>query len=656
MFCGKCGAENPNGAKFCGKCGAPLIVEKKPFLKDTVASKETKTVTKSTTGNSTSGESASEIKIKPLYIIIGVVVVVLLIVVFLLSSFLKNKAKTIDLNKYVAIETTGYNGYGSNNPKIDWETLEKDYEGKIKFKETSNAQALQALVTPMEALEDAVAISMYLYDDLSNGDTVEYSWSISDEYMNLLDCNIKYEDGEYVVSGLPDVTETDIFEKLAVSFSGEEPYGEANWEYSGEELSSYDFDIDKEYDLSNGDEVTVTLDEDEVDDLIREYGIKPSSLQKSYVVEGLESEEEEESDSEETVTSEYTEGVHNYQLVVSDASWEDAFNECYKKGGYLACIETEEEFEAISNLIKSQNMTGYTFWIGACRDSDSEEYHWVYPGGAKSGEILQEGNTKAHWLTGEPSLEGDYDYSNMTTTLEETCVDLIYRSKEDVFCYNDVYNNVTYYAEYLKGSMAYIMEYEDEEDLVANSNDYSRMIVGEWSLPYNNRAYMNFSNDGTVNGYEYNDVSYTVSGNELQVGSETFTIDYLDNTWLGLKSSSSENTEYSFNASTSATATVEDALKGKWISTDFSQGEYGGLEFSNNTWHGYYGEPDLMDNYWSMAATVTCMGMIEAKDGTINVYFKPNEISATYKYHIDDNTLYIEDGDYKGTYTKSEAI
>ena len=30
MFCSKCGAENPDGAKFCSKCGAELAVGTKP--------------------------------------------------------------------------------------------------------------------------------------------------------------------------------------------------------------------------------------------------------------------------------------------------------------------------------------------------------------------------------------------------------------------------------------------------------------------------------------------------------------------------------------------------------------------------------------------------------------------------------------------------
>jgi uncharacterized membrane protein len=43
MFCSKCGAENPEGAKFCSKCGAELGVPAKPS--ETVAKPEAESST-----------------------------------------------------------------------------------------------------------------------------------------------------------------------------------------------------------------------------------------------------------------------------------------------------------------------------------------------------------------------------------------------------------------------------------------------------------------------------------------------------------------------------------------------------------------------------------------------------------------------------------
>ena len=41
--------------------------------------------------------------------------------------------ETIDLNKYVTFETTGYNGYGNVYPQIDWEKIQKKYDSRLKF-------------------------------------------------------------------------------------------------------------------------------------------------------------------------------------------------------------------------------------------------------------------------------------------------------------------------------------------------------------------------------------------------------------------------------------------------------------------------------------------------------------------------------------------
>ena len=43
MFCSKCGAENPQGAKFCSKCGAELGAPAKPS--EAVAKPETESST-----------------------------------------------------------------------------------------------------------------------------------------------------------------------------------------------------------------------------------------------------------------------------------------------------------------------------------------------------------------------------------------------------------------------------------------------------------------------------------------------------------------------------------------------------------------------------------------------------------------------------------
>ena len=48
--------------------------------------------------------------------------------------------------------------------------------------------------------------------------------------------------------------------------------------------------------------------------------------------------------------------AHTYELIVSDGGWEEAFNGCIARGGYLATIETLEEFEEITAQIEAQGL------------------------------------------------------------------------------------------------------------------------------------------------------------------------------------------------------------------------------------------------------------------------------------------------------------
>ena len=56
------------------------------------------------------------------------------IVVVIAAGLLISRARrTIDLNKYVTFETTGYNGYGNVYPQIDWQKIQKKYDSRLKF-------------------------------------------------------------------------------------------------------------------------------------------------------------------------------------------------------------------------------------------------------------------------------------------------------------------------------------------------------------------------------------------------------------------------------------------------------------------------------------------------------------------------------------------
>ncbi len=70
---------------------------------------------------------------------------------------------------------------------------------------------------------------------------------------------------------------------------------------------------------------------------------------------------------------------HRYELFIEDCTWEEAAEKCEEKGGYLASMTCDEEFEVVDNLIKSEGKQNYCFYIGANRIGNYW-WHWTEPG------------------------------------------------------------------------------------------------------------------------------------------------------------------------------------------------------------------------------------------------------------------------------------
>ena len=121
----------------------------------------------------------------------------------------------------------------------------------------------------------------------SNGDKVAYTWNVSDDLQGALNYKLKYKDGTIKVSGLEDAKKVDVFDDVSVDFEGQEPEGTATMTYQGNELDDSYFQYEPSEGLSNGDKVTVTLSEEGVASLTRDYGEVPEETEKEYTVSGL---------------------------------------------------------------------------------------------------------------------------------------------------------------------------------------------------------------------------------------------------------------------------------------------------------------------------------------------------------------------------------
>ena len=277
MFCGNCGAENANGAKFCKSCGKPLD--------NTINSQ----AGKKRIPQKDSAGAVGKIKALPKNFLIGAgIAIVALIAVICVAV---NAGKTINLDKYMTIEATGYDGYGTARAVIDWDAIAEKYGDKISFtgKAASEYGGMLTYITPVEILQDCVNVRLNPANELSNGSEIEYNWDIDEELSAYLKCKIKYTDSTYTVPGLTEVGTFDAFADLEIVFEGIAPNGWASINYNGSELSYYDFTCDKTSGLSNGDTITVTINDNRLEYYAENLGAVPETLEKAYIVEGLES-------------------------------------------------------------------------------------------------------------------------------------------------------------------------------------------------------------------------------------------------------------------------------------------------------------------------------------------------------------------------------
>ncbi len=154
----------------------------------------------------------------------------------------------------------------------------------------------------------------------------------------------------------------------------------------------------------------------------------------------------------------YSSGIHSYGIYKGDLDWYDAVEMARSKGGYLAHIDSEEEYNTILNRIREERNAGLEvaeFYIGAKRD-DSSNYKWVDKYGNVMGSPIN--NKLGNWFfyDGEPSF-----YDSDSDTSEDVLIIMhITADGSDYYSGNDVNNDILSIRPNLSGKIGYIVEYE----------------------------------------------------------------------------------------------------------------------------------------------------------------------------------------------------
>ena len=176
-----------------------------------------------------------------------------------LLSFTGCGAEKIELNDFVSIETQGYDGYGTAKAEIEYGKLE----------EALMAKGIDAY--SMTTIEAAVTGSADKTDGLSNGDSVDFKWTIDKAAVKTFKkdykINLVFSDFSTKVNDLKDAADFDLADYLDIKVSGVGPAGKLSVSTT---LEGFRVAADKTSDLSNGDEVTITVSPNQLDDTMEE--------------------------------------------------------------------------------------------------------------------------------------------------------------------------------------------------------------------------------------------------------------------------------------------------------------------------------------------------------------------------------------------------
>ena len=71
---------------------------------------------------------------------------------------------------------------------------------------------------------------------------------------------------------------------------------------------------------------------------------------------------------------------HRYEFVTKETSWKEAFEEAHEKGGYLAIVTSDEEYENIAQQMEEQGLTDHLFYVAGKNVWSDFSIKWIYPG------------------------------------------------------------------------------------------------------------------------------------------------------------------------------------------------------------------------------------------------------------------------------------
>lgn len=379
-FCSNCGSEIPDGAKFCGVCGQPVLPPEQavpggaaaeeaagaqgtyPSAADTPGAPSAREHTPAETPSGAYAQGGMPpakkgLSLKMLIIIAAVAAAAVIALVVLLLG----RKSTIDLNKYVSVEFTGYSGFGEAEVNFDDYTFMSDFQAVAKGRKNSSILSDLFDTFSSSSVYDAFDWEITPEDHLSNGDTVTLHWVITDETIQKENkVRLTGSDQTFTVEGLEEVREVDPFEDVEVVFDGAAPYVSVDVVNNSDDevISGIWFMTDIPELITPESTVRVYIDEDDVSYYEEYYGLSFTQTSKEYSCESVDRFAETLADFNDSVRAELqTYTVELLDQEMADLSGSYSAGEWTYEGMILASPTEDPYADTVLSVVYSADVT-----------------------------------------------------------------------------------------------------------------------------------------------------------------------------------------------------------------------------------------------------------------------------------------------------------
>lgn len=294
IFCQNCGAQMKDGSRFCQKCGAPVKIQ--PSAPGGGQPQGNRNMGPGQPGYGPNqghgpnsgygsnqayppnygpnqgygpgGRGPKKLKNSPLYIGIGAAVGIVVVVALVL--LLGGKKFKPSYDDYFNVTYSGYTGDGSAYAELNLTALISDYGKAVLNK---NVDVYTRYPNIWQNMGNCITYSLDKETGLSNGDEIKLTVNIDKDLASQY--KLKMTTGEktytYTVSGLSEYEELDAFKDVELAYSGYAPAASAYIKNNSNNdyLEYLDYTLSKSEEISNGDTITVTVSDDDVDYLKR---------------------------------------------------------------------------------------------------------------------------------------------------------------------------------------------------------------------------------------------------------------------------------------------------------------------------------------------------------------------------------------------------